>query len=287
MANRKYETPSALLTSLSSRLKQKAKTDGIDIQRLRRNVAFDRLLIRLFSKEPCPWILKGGYAMELRVVNPRATKDIDLALKDMALTSKDPKVQNTMILKELRSLASIDSGDFFIFQIEDPTMDLDGPPYGGARFPIVAQVDGRTFARFHLDVGVGDALIEPLEVIVGDDWLGFAGLHTKGIPALSIEQHFAEKIHAYTLPREGRFNSRVKDLVDLILLIRMEKLNPSNLKEAIEKTFDKRATHKMPDVLEAPPKEWLVPFATMAKGCELDVSLDDAFKEVGKYIESM
>jgi len=131
MANKKYETPSALLTSLSSRLKQKAKTDGIDIQRLRRNVAFDRLLIRLFSKEPCPWILKGGYAMELRVSNPRATKDIDLALKDMALTSKDPKIQNTMILKELRSLASIDSGDFFIFQIEDPTMDLDGPPYKG------------------------------------------------------------------------------------------------------------------------------------------------------------
>ena len=79
MKNKIYQTPSALLSSLSERLKQKAKSEGIDIQRLRRSVAFDRLLIRLFSKNPSPWVLKGGYAMELRVSNPRATKDIDLA----------------------------------------------------------------------------------------------------------------------------------------------------------------------------------------------------------------
>jgi hypothetical protein len=29
---------------------------------------------------------------------------------------------------------------------------------------------------------------------------------------------FAEKLHAYTLPRQGRPNARVKDLVDLVLL---------------------------------------------------------------------
>ena len=109
MKNKKYQTPSGLLSSLSERLKQKAKSEGTDIQRLRRNVAFDRLLIRLFSKNPSSWVLKGGYAMELRVSNPRATKDIDLALKDLTLTSKNSEVQNKMILKELRSLASVDS----------------------------------------------------------------------------------------------------------------------------------------------------------------------------------
>jgi len=67
----------------------------------------------------------------------------------------------------------------------------------------------------------------------------------------------------------------------------MKKLDIHKLKEAIEKTFGKRATHKMPDVLEAPPKEWLEPFNNMARECELDVSLGDAFKELGKYIESM
>jgi hypothetical protein len=35
---------------------------------------------------------------------------------------------------------------------------------------------------------------------------------------IAREQQFAEKIHAYTLPRNAA-NSRVKDLVDLALLI--------------------------------------------------------------------
>lgn len=42
------------------------------IGRLRRQVAFDRLLARLFQVgEPLglPWVLKGGYAMELRIMN--------------------------------------------------------------------------------------------------------------------------------------------------------------------------------------------------------------------------
>ena len=285
MKNKKYQTPNALLSSLSKRLKEKAKSEGTDIQRLRRSVAFDRLLIRLFSKNPNLWVLKGGYAMELRISNPRATKDIDLALIDLTLTSKDSELQNKMILKELRSLASVDLGDFFIFQIEDPTLDLDGPPYGGARFPIIALVDGHAFAKFHLDVGVGDALIEPLDIIVGEDWLGFAGLHTKGTPTLSIEQHFAEKIHAYTLPREDRLNSRVKDLIDLILLIRMEKITSSKLKEAIKQTFDRRQSHEMPENLEAPPSQWLVPFANMAKECELNLNLEEAFNELHKFIK--
>jgi hypothetical protein len=38
------------------------------------------------------------------------------------------------------------------------------------------------------------------------------------IPIISQEQQFAEKVHAYTLPRKTP-NSRVKDLVDILLLI--------------------------------------------------------------------
>ena len=287
MEYKKYQTPAALLSSLSERIKQKAKSDGLDIQRLRRQVAFDRLLIRLFSKDPSPWVLKGGYAMELRVSHPRATKDIDLALRDQALIAKNSETQNVMILKELRSLALSDLGDFFIFQIENPVMDIIATPHGGARFPVIAQMDGRIFARFHLDVGVGDALIEPLEIILGEDWLGFAGLHTKGIPALSIEQHFAEKIHAYTMPREGRFNSRVKDLIDLILLIRIRKLDNSKLKGAIKEVFNRRKIHQMPESLTPPPVEWNFPFQNMAKECAIDLNLDEAFKELSKFIKEI
>ncbi len=66
---RLYKTPQALRTALETRLQDLARRGATDIQRLRRRVAFDRFLARLFVAEPPEryhWFLKGGYAMELR-----------------------------------------------------------------------------------------------------------------------------------------------------------------------------------------------------------------------------
>lgn len=285
MQSRKYLTARALLASLSDRLKQRAIAEGLDIQVMRRQVAFDRLLVRLFSKEPSPWVLKGGYAMELRLSNSRTTKDIDLELREWATISGDKNTQNNFILRELRRLASIEVGDFFIFQIKDPVMNLCGPRYGGARFPVVAYADNRTFASFHLDVGVGDPLIEPLEIVIGKDWLGFAGFHTKGVPSLSVEQHFAEKLHAYTQPRGvGQINSRAKDLIDMILLIRAKKTDMSKLKQAVQTVFACRKSHQLPRSLNRPPRQWSEQFSTMSKNCQLEVTMDKAFVELVSFI---
>jgi hypothetical protein len=62
-----------------------AREEATDLQRLRWQVAFDRFLARMFSKGPkaaYPWLLKGGYAMELRLHAARTAKDIDLTLHD-------------------------------------------------------------------------------------------------------------------------------------------------------------------------------------------------------------
>lgn len=45
---RKYATGLALRTALEERLKRLAREEGVDLQRLRRQVAFDRFLARLF-----------------------------------------------------------------------------------------------------------------------------------------------------------------------------------------------------------------------------------------------
>ena len=60
--------------------------------------------------------------------------------------------------------------------IGPPILDLDAAPYGGARYPVEARMDARIFARFHLDVGIGDVVMQPLEVLDCRDWLGFAGI---------------------------------------------------------------------------------------------------------------
>ena len=79
-------------------------------------------------------------------------------------------------------------------------------------------MDEWIFARFHLDAGIGDVVMQPLETIICRDWLGFAGIESSRVLMIGREQQFAEKIHAYTLPRNTA-NSRVKDLVDMALLI--------------------------------------------------------------------
>src|SRR5271165_4603336 len=79
----RYKTPAALRRALEDRLLALVRRDGGDIQRLRRQTAFDRLLCRLFHEPEAPWLLKGGYAMELRIRAARTTRDIDLAVRPL------------------------------------------------------------------------------------------------------------------------------------------------------------------------------------------------------------
>src|SRR5260370_27755022 len=88
-----YKTAGAFRTALETRLQARAQVERTDLQRLRRQGAFDRFLARLFPKVPngtYPWILKGGYAMELRIRSARTTKDIDLTLHDGTRLAKNP-----------------------------------------------------------------------------------------------------------------------------------------------------------------------------------------------------
>ena len=125
-------------------------------------MSFDRLLARLFREEVAPWVLKGGYALELRFKAARATVDIDLTVRRVPGVSAG---QNEALRAMLQTAANVPFGDWFGFVVGPPVMDLTAAPYGGARYPVEARMDGRIFARFHLDAGVGDVIVEPLETI--------------------------------------------------------------------------------------------------------------------------
>lgn len=83
-APRQYTTAGALRTALEARLNERSRRDGVDSHRLRRQVAFDRLLARMFDpSQPARdgWVLKGGYALEMRFRRARSTKDLDLTVR--------------------------------------------------------------------------------------------------------------------------------------------------------------------------------------------------------------
>jgi hypothetical protein len=285
--SRSYATAGALRIALEERLKRIAGKEGIDLQRLRRQVAFDRLLARIFSRGGWNWALKGGYAMELRLREARTTKDIDLTLRDLRHLLQTEGGTMDLIRAELQECAGLDLADYFVFLIGESIKDIDAAPYGGARYPVDVRLDGRAFIRFHVDVGAGDAVLEPLEIIKTRDWLAFAGVYAPEVALISREQQLAEKLHAYTLPNRPAPNSRVKDLVDIALLIERGNLDHDRVRTAIEATFKKRRSHPVPERIQQPDSGWSRPFATLASGCGLDKSLDQAFELLQDFFDDL
>jgi hypothetical protein len=281
-----YASPAAFRQALERRMRRQAEEEGVDLMRFRRQVAFDRLLARIFAEEGGPWALKGGYALELRFAEARTTRDIDLTLRTPAGLPSSNRLP-TRLQEELQILADIDLVDFFQFAVAPTTMDIDAAPYGGARFPVDTRLAGRTFVKFNVDIGVGDALVEPVEVVTGRDWLDFAGIAAPMIICISNEQQFAEKLHAYTMPDRPHPNSRVKDLVDMVLMIQRSGLDIGQLRNAITVTFSRRAGHTMPETVPRPPEGWAQPFAALIGETGLEVDLEQAFTEMKEFLRKI
>ena len=283
----KYKNATTFRAALEDRIKNHSKKTGKDIPRLRRDVAFDRLLIRLFKMSSPPWALKGGYAMQLRMESARTTKDVDLALKEAALFSDDSEKRNKMIKDILVKQGAIDLGDFFEFKMSDPVKELDGAPDGGVRFHIEAKLDDRTFEKFLLDIGAGDVWSNPLDQLESSSMLEFAGFETVLFPVIPKEQQFAEKLHAYTLPRpKDRMNTRAKDLIDMNLLI-ADGLEIAKLGSALKETFERRDTHPLSLKLEPPPRIWVAPYKDLAEECELDLDVDVGFAALTHFLKKL
>lgn len=279
----KYASPTAFRKALEDRLQAISKKEGIDLQRLRRQVAFDRLLARLFVKTTSPWSLKGGYAMELRTKLARATKDVDLNLRLPKMQQEDTEAIRDTLVQDLSSNLQ----DHFSFRIGAATMDLEAAPYGGSRYPIESVIDEKTFVKFNLDVAIGDYPDGSLEKVEGRDWLNFAGIKPATFLVVPREQQLAEKLHAYTRPRDGATNSRAKDLIDLVLLIDSKSLGAQEVKSAILKTFRRRKSHEIPVTLQPPPADWGSRFKKMAAECSIKFTLEEAYEFVREYYESL
>jgi len=231
--------------------------------RFRQVLVFDRFLARLFHHFGQRAIVKGGVVLELRLERARTTRDVDVRLTG----------SSDNLLTELQRIGRMDLGDFLSFVVEadreHPTIEGDGMVYTGLRFRAQAHLGGKVYAgAFGLDVGFGDVLTEPPEMVDGTDFLAFAGVERARHRIYPRVVHIAEKLHAYTLPRE-RENSRVKDLPDLALLAQIGPLESGALRRALEATFAFRKTHPLPPALPSPPASWTARYAKIANDDEL------------------
>lgn len=252
----RYRNAIAFRQALEDRLKAEAVDNPTQIARDRKRIAFDRLLARLASVAPGRWLLKGGFALDLRLgEQARVTKDVDIEW--LAASGE--------LLGVLIEVAEFDADDFFSFTIE--RAGTPGDRFGGShRFHVSASLAARHFESFALDVGIqGDARLEP-QTLSTDGLLAFAGIPPVQVQAVPIEIQITEKLHAYTRSYEGeRTSTRVKDLVDLALIARHASVDAVAVRTALAGTFTDRDTHPVPAALPTPPAGWAAPFRILAE----------------------
>ncbi len=261
----KYKSAPDFRQALERRLPALGQETGRSLVRLRKEVAFDRLLARLVATAPDRWLLKGALALDYRFgSHARTTRDIDLAAAgDEASATAD-----------LLAVQAVDLGDFFAFAIERTTA-LDRLRDGAAvRYHVTAELAGRTFDEFVLDVGFDPPTdVEPAR-LRGPDLLSFAELAPVEVAAVPLEFQIAEKVHAYTRGYGDRTPStRVKDLVDLALIAAEGMPDAALLHVALDRTFARREGRPVPPALPDPPPDWRVPYARMAREIGLDTDL--------------
>ena len=81
----RYSTAAAFRDALEHRLNLRATERQIAVNVLRKQVAIDRFLARLAVVAPGRWVVKGAYAIDLRLGSRgRATRDVDLERSDDA-----------------------------------------------------------------------------------------------------------------------------------------------------------------------------------------------------------
>ena len=104
-ADRGYASPAAFRRALTDRLRALAKEGKWTLTQLQRQMAYDRLLERLYQFDD-GWIVKGATALLARDLGMRATIDVDVY-----------RAEATKIAEaDLRAAASRDIGDWFRFE---------------------------------------------------------------------------------------------------------------------------------------------------------------------------
>ncbi len=263
----KYQTAEAFRTALEQRLKNEAEESGVALMRLRKRVAFERFLARLAPSEPGGWVLKGAFALELRLgVRTRTTKDIDLARAD----------DEEAATEHLNAASAIDLGDFFDFDVRrTPALD-EAAGFRAVRYTVRADLAGRRFEQFPVDVALSEPSSIQAESLFASNSLDFADVTALQLPVVSLEQHVAEKLHAYTgtYGPDGRESTRVKDLVDLVLIGELGELDAEHLSHELATIFEGRASQPLPDAVPSPPSSWARPYAELAREVGIATDID-------------
>jgi hypothetical protein len=220
-----YSTPAALRMALEDRLLTRSNETGVSLDRLRRRVIFERVVARLQTSEPDRWVIKGGMALEVRLGDEaRLTKDLDLGLRDEVRTGAD---LHDRLINALTG--DLDADGFTLAAAPPVKLREDSTGNVTWRVKVAARLAGKVFGGIQLDVSPRMHELNATDRMALPNSLAFAGVPTRIAEIIDVHRHAAEKFHAMLRSHGDRENSRVRDLVDLVILIEHDLLNVPGL----------------------------------------------------------
>jgi predicted nucleotidyltransferase component of viral defense system len=274
----KYTNAAAFRQALEQRLKNEFADTGHSLDRLRKRVAFELFLRRLLAVAPDRWVLKGALALDFRLgITTRATKDIDLGRDD----------DEQAATRDIAAAQQLAMDDFFTFAAVSTDELKDTDEFSAMRFHVTAQLAGRTFEQFLVDIGFSDTISWTPDTIHTSELLSFAGIGPLALPAIPLPQHLAEKVHAYTrvYGESEQPSTRPKDLIDILLIESSTAIQAEELRRALLNTFAERARQSLPTSLPPPPITWANPYRRLAETVHIERDLSTAFTRAATFLD--
>lgn len=222
-----------LAASVRARLLNIAKAEQTDFNAVLVRYALERFLYRLSqSAHADRFVLKGAMLFNLWYAMPhRPTRDVDL----LGFGASDLE----SLAQAFREIVSVAADDGMVFDAASVQVEeiRKSAGYAGARVLVSAEL-ARARCKTQIDIGFGDAITPgPVDatypVLIAD----FPPPQLRTYPVYTV---VAEKLHAIVLL--GMTNSRLKDYLDLWILLDREALDPGILASAIAATFNRRGT---------------------------------------------
>jgi hypothetical protein len=274
-AEEKYATPAAFRRALTDRLKVAARDSRWTLPQLQRQVAYDRLLERLYLVDD-GWIVKGATALLARDLGMRGSLDVDVYRKAAREVAED----------ELRRAAALGIRDWFRFEVGNGTGIADN----AVRFSINAIIGGTTWAAFHVVLASSDIRMTGQPEDVPPLLSGvIPEVDQRGYRAYPLPDHVADKVAA-TYERHGEADmpsTRYRDLVDLVSIVTGASIAAIAQRIALESEFERRGL-TLPVGFDVPEHQlWKTGYAAEARRSLLAVgpTLEEALMIVRSFID--
>ncbi|GAB3847479.1 nucleotidyl transferase AbiEii/AbiGii toxin family protein [Nesterenkonia populi] len=223
-----YPTPAAVDRAIKQAAKNQARGTKQNRGDLVTQTYRDRFLQRLFRYEE-GWVLKGGSGILARIPDGRSTQDLDL-FRESATNLEEA-------LESMKTAAETALGDHFQFTFKsaEPIAGQEAQPYvDGYRVTFDIAIGTQSKGRLKVDLVHGT---HPTGEIVTEEP---RALSLKKLPAgpyrlYPLADQVADKICASQSTFAGRTSSRVKDLVDIVLIATTQSFCRGELAIALNK----------------------------------------------------